>query len=134
MRHKAVPHEGSAVKADPLQDTTFGAALAAVRQSFGFRWTWAEDEIQRLIAAGWDQIGEGELRYTFNSAEGEECDVDVFAEAHVQFEYEYGTAVRLVPGPVEFGIEPTGACGTPGLPPRCRLEIMTEAPFRESRH
>ncbi|MFF0632314.1 hypothetical protein ACFYTS_07400 [Nocardia sp. NPDC004151] len=86
------------MKADPLRGTTFEAVFATVRQSFGFRWTWAEDEVQRLIAAGWDQISEGELRYTFNAAEGDECSVDVFAEAYEQFEDEYGPAVRRVPG------------------------------------
>ncbi|WP_327143598.1 TY-Chap domain-containing protein [Nocardia sp. NBC_01327] len=104
MGHNLVPHEGSAVKADPLGDKTFEAALAAVRRYFVFRWTWAEDEIQRLLAAGWDRMSEGELRYTFNTAEGDERGVNAFAEAYEQLEGKCGTAVRLVPGRVRSAI------------------------------
>ncbi|MEU0540194.1 hypothetical protein ABZ319_10010 [Nocardia sp. NPDC005978] len=68
-----------------------------MRQQY-YRWTWAEDEVGALIAAGWNRIGDDELRYTFNSAEGDEIGTDIFAAAYKRFEEWFETAIRLAPG------------------------------------
>ncbi|MFE3195153.1 hypothetical protein ACFXHA_39545 [Nocardia sp. NPDC059240] len=83
---------------DRLRDTTFGDAFEAMGQSVRFRWAWGEDEVQRLVDAGWERVSDAELRYTFDTAEGDERGVDVFAAAYEKFEYDFGSAVRMVPG------------------------------------
>ncbi|MGX1811136.1 TY-Chap domain-containing protein [Nocardia sp. NPDC055321] len=89
---------GSVLEDDPLRDTTFGAILPMMRKRFYFRWTWDEDEIQGLVAEGWDRIGEGDLRFTFNTGRGHEHDVNVFAAAYEQFRDAFESPLLSVPG------------------------------------
>lgn len=88
----------------PQECSAFEAMLIALYKHFGTsswwrsRSTWAADDIQQLVDAGWEQVGVSELRYSFSNVTGDERSVNVFAAAHQALEDEFGEATCQIPG------------------------------------